>query len=293
MMWHMLKSLPALLVLLALLPASLLAQSSVWKISKGDQSIYLGGTCHLLRKSDYPLPAEFDLAYAAADTLVFEIDPAAAADPSFGMQLLGAATYTDGRSLKSVLSEEAYNALAKQGAESNLPIQVLNSMKPGMAVMMVTLQELAKLGVTEEGVDIHYAKRAGKDNKPILALETPEFQINLLVNMGEGYETELVLYSLKDLNKLEQFFDELLIAWKAGKMEPLEKLFVDDMKDYPELYKDMLVDRNANWIPQIEAYLKTPETEFVLVGVGHAAGEDGLLNLLEQKGYTVEQVIKK
>ncbi|MGB0258602.1 MAG: TraB/GumN family protein, partial [Coraliomargarita sp.] len=268
----MLKSLPALLVLLALLPASLLAQSSVWKISKGDQSIYLGGTCHLLRKSDYPLPAEFDLAYAAADTLVFEIDPAAAADPSFGMQLLGAATYTDGRSLKSVLSEEAYNALAKQGAESNLPIQVLNSMKPGMAVMMVTLQELAKLGVTEEGVDIHYAKRAGKDNKPILALETPEFQINLLVNMGEGYESELVLYSLKDLNKLEQFFDELLIAWKAGKMEPLEKLFVDDMKDYPELYKDMLVDRNANWIPQIEAYLKTPETEFVLVGVGHAAG---------------------
>ena len=52
------------------------AQSSVWKISKGDASVYLGGTCHILRKSDYPLPKEFEQAYAEADSLVFEIDPA-------------------------------------------------------------------------------------------------------------------------------------------------------------------------------------------------------------------------
>lgn len=292
MMSRMLKALSALLLVLTLLPASLLAQSSVWKVSKGDQSLYLGGTCHLLRKSDYPLPAEFDLAYAASDTLVFEIDPAAAADPTFGMMLLGAATYTDGRSLKSVLSDDAYTALAEQGAESNLPIQVLNNMKPGMAVMMITIQELAKLGISEEGVDMHYALQAKQDNKPILALETPEFQIDLLVNMGEGYESELVLYSLKDLDKLEEFFDQLLLAWKDGNVTQLEKLFVDDMKDYPQLYKDMLVDRNQNWIPKIEAYLQSPETEFILVGVGHAAGDDGLLALLKNKGYSVEQVAK-
>lgn len=291
-MSRMLKALSALLLVLTLLPASLLAQSSVWKVSKGDQSLYLGGTCHLLRKSDYPLPAEFDLAYAASDTLVFEIDPAAAADPTFGMMLLGAATYTDGRSLKSVLSDDAYTALAEQGAESNLPIQVLNNMKPGMAVMMITIQELAKLGISEEGVDMHYALQAKQDNKPILALETPEFQIDLLVNMGEGYESELVLYSLKDLDKLEEFFDQLLLAWKDGNVTQLEKLFVDDMKDYPQLYKDMLVDRNQNWIPKIEAYLQSPETEFILVGVGHAAGDDGLLALLKNKGYSVEQVAK-
>ncbi len=292
MMSRMLKALSALLLVLTLLPASLLAQSSVWKVSKGDQSLYLGGTCHLLRKSDYPLPAEFDLAYAASDTLVFEIDPAAAADPTFGMMLLGAATYTDGRSLKSVLSDDAYTALAEQGAESNLPVQVLNNMKPGMAVMMITIQELTKLGISEEGVDMHYAMQAKQDNKPILALETPEFQIDLLANMGEGYESELVLYSLKDLDKLEEFFDQLLLAWKDGNVTQLEKLFVDDMKDYPQLYKDMLVDRNQNWIPKIEAYLQSPETEFILVGVGHAAGDDGLLALLKNKGYSVQQVAK-
>jgi uncharacterized protein YbaP (TraB family) len=70
----------------------------------------------------------------------------------------------------------------------------------------------------------------------------------------------------------------------------IEALFIADMKDYPELYASMLADRNRRWIPQIETLLKTPEVEFVLVGVAHAAGDDGVLKLLEAQGYTVEQV---
>ena len=126
-------------LILALLPSLLLAESSVWKVSKGEQSLYIGGTCHVLRPSDYPLPTEFDLAYAAADTLVFEIDPAAAQEPAFAMQLLAKASYTDGRSLKSVLSAEAYQALAAQGAKSGLPIEMLNGIKPGMVMMMLLI----------------------------------------------------------------------------------------------------------------------------------------------------------
>ena len=101
-------------LLLALLPTVLLAQSSVWKVSKGNQSLYIGGTCHMLRTSDYPLPPEFDIAYAASQKLFFQIDPAVAEDTAFGMQLLAATMYTDGTTLKSVLSPEAYTALEKQ-----------------------------------------------------------------------------------------------------------------------------------------------------------------------------------
>jgi uncharacterized protein YbaP (TraB family) len=62
------------------------------------------------------------------------------------------------------------------------------------------------------------------------------------------------------------------------------------MKDYPELYASMLADRNRRWIPQLEAMLETPEVEFVLVGVAHAASDDGVLKLLKAQGYTVEQL---
>jgi uncharacterized protein YbaP (TraB family) len=59
-------------------------------------------------------------------------------------------------------------------------------------------------------------------------------------------------------------------------------------KDYPELYQQVLVERNNNWLPQIEAFLKTPETELILVGALHLAGNDGLLAQLRQRGYKVE-----
>lgn len=280
----------SLALLVALIPTVLIAESSVWKVSKGAHSLYIGGTCHILRSSDYPLPAEFDLAYATADTLVFEIDPAAAKDPSFAMQLLAKASYTDGRNLKSVLSADTYAALAAQCQQAGLPIEMLNGMKPGMVMMMLTVQALAKAGVSAEGVDIHYHTLGVKDGKAVHALETPEFQIELLTTMGEGMEDELVRYGLEDLGQIRELFDELIAAWRSGDLAQIAALFIDDMADYPELYANMLADRNRRWIPQIEAMLESAETELVLVGVAHAAGEDGILNLLENAGYSVEQV---
>jgi uncharacterized protein YbaP (TraB family) len=244
----------------------------------------------VLRSTDYPLPTEFDRAYAAADTLVFEIDPAAAQDPNFAMQLLAKASYTDGRTLKTVLSPEAYAALAAQGTQSGLPIELLNTLKPGMVMMMLTMQELTKAGVSEEGVDMHYHARGVKDGKSVRSLETPEFQIDLVTSMGEGIENELVLYGLEDLSHMKELFNELIGAWRSGDVDQIEALFIADMVDYPELYSKLLVDRNQRWIPQIEAYLKTPEIEFVLVGAAHAAGEDGILALLKAQGYTIEQL---
>ena len=48
--------------------------SSVWKVTKGDNTIYVAGTMHLLSPDDYPLPASYEEAYKASDTLVFETD---------------------------------------------------------------------------------------------------------------------------------------------------------------------------------------------------------------------------
>jgi uncharacterized protein YbaP (TraB family) len=56
------------------------------------------------------------------------------------------------------------------------------------------------------------------------------------------------------------------------------------------MYQQLLVKRNQAWMPQIEAFLQTPETEMVLVGSAHLLGSDGLLIQLEKAGYTVTQL---
>lgn len=270
--------------------AGLSAQTSVWEVSNGTHSVYLGGTCHMLKASDFPLPEPFDQAYAAADSLVMEVDPAAVNDPAFALRMMQKGSYRDGRTLQSVLSAEAYTALAEQCKKSGMPIEMLNKFKPSMAVLMLTVNELMKAGVTQEGVDMHFAKRAHTDGKEIASLETADFQLDLITSLGEGIENEMVLYGLQDLDQLSALFDEMIIAWRSGDLDTINSLFVEDMAQYPEIYDSMLKDRNARWLPQIEAMLQSEPIEYVLVGVAHIPGKDGLITLLEAKGYSVTEL---
>src|SRR3546814_3788778 len=71
----------------ALLLAALIAWSGVssaaeppvpllWKASNGERSVYLLGSFHMLKASDYPLSHDVDAAFADAESLLFEMPPA-------------------------------------------------------------------------------------------------------------------------------------------------------------------------------------------------------------------------
>jgi hypothetical protein len=47
--------------------ATAYAESSVWKLAFGSNNFYIAGSCHVLRKSDYPLPEKFEFAYENVD----------------------------------------------------------------------------------------------------------------------------------------------------------------------------------------------------------------------------------
>ena len=50
------------------------AQSPVWALKGAHNTVYLAGSVHLLKKDDMSLPPAFERAYAAAKTLVMEVD---------------------------------------------------------------------------------------------------------------------------------------------------------------------------------------------------------------------------
>ena len=109
--------------------------------------------------------------------------------------------------------------------------------------------------------------------------------------MGEGNESEFIMMSLDELEETRDVMEEMISAWRTGDSAQLSKVFVEDMKEEtPELYDSLLYQRNLRWIPQIDQMLQDPDTEFVLVGAAHIVGEKGLLDLLAQKGYEIEQL---
>lgn len=265
-------------------------KTSVYKASKNGKSIFLGGTVHLLRKQDYPLPQAFEDAYKASDVLTFETDTKGLSDPNLSFTVMQKGMYQDGRSLKTVLSEEVYTLLNEASTKLGVPLVTIQGMKPGLAVTTLSAIQLRKEGLGQEGVDIFYTNKATEDKKEIQQLETIESQIDRITEMGEGKEDEFIKYSLQDMVGMKEKMDSLIDSWKKGETKSMEEEIVAMKKDYPETYKSLLVDRNNNWMPQILSYLENGTKAFVLVGSLHLYGEDGLLNLLKKQAYTIEQL---
>ena len=267
------------------------AESSVWKVHKGSSVIYLGGTCHLLRQSDFPLPPEFDKAYKASDAVVFESDIGKFQDPSTQQKLMAKAMYADGSTIDKHLSPQVYSMLNKYCASNSIPIEALKRFKPSIIMVTLTVMELMKFGVTQEGVDLFFYRLATKDKKTVTMFETVEEQINFIVEMGKGEEDTYITHSISEMKNIKRDYERLVSAWKKGDTKALNKLMITDLKTKtPKLYKTLLTDRNKNWLPMINAHQKTPEKEFILVGVGHLVGPDGIITTLRKQGYRVEKL---
>ena len=277
------------MAVLSISPA--IADTSVWSVRSGDNVIYLGGTVHLLRPGDYPLPDEFEEAYQASSELYFETDIAAMGDLSVQAQMLQQLTYSDDRSLRTVLSDQAYTALSAYTQTAGLPIVMLEKFKPGLLISTLQILVFQSMGFTPQGVDAFFHTRAVADGKAEGQLETVQEQIGFIAAMGEGNDSEFILLSLKDLTETGNVIDGMIGAWRSGDAQGLSELFVEDMKvEAPALYDTLLLERNLKWIPQINRMLQDADTEFVLVGAAHIVGENGLLDLLSQEGYEINQL---
>lgn len=290
----LMRTRPLLLLALAALAAPLSAQTSVWKVTHGRNTLYLGGTCHVLRPSDFPLPPEYDSAYAAATELVFETELSRMREPATQQLLLKEGLYRDGTTIDKVISPEAWAAVERHCQAMGLPAANLRQFKPWMLTVMITVIELQKLGVTDEGVDLHLHKRATADQKQVSGLEAFEEHIGFITSLGRGQESEMVLNTINELHEIPEMFPKLVAAWRKGELAELEELMLREMRQkYPNIYAELIVKRNQAWLPRLEAMLATKPVEFVLVGAGHLAGEDGLVTALRARGCTVEQIVVK
>ena len=281
------------LILLSFLlfSAPLYAETSVWKVQSKSSLLYLGGTIHVLKSSDFPLPREFDIAYADSELVIFETDITGMQSPEIQQLMMSKSMYADGMTLKKALSPDTYAVLKEYCDGIGIPVASLNTLKPSIVVLTLLVIELQKLGIMNDGVDHHFFHKTAADGKKTDTFETIEEQIEFIVSMGEGNENRYLIYSIRDLKKTKQMFSTMTAAWRSGDVDKLSELFLKEMKkEFPKLYKTLFTDRNNKWLDKIETYLQTPQKEFVLVGVGHMVGEDGLIEQLKRRGYDVKQL---
>jgi uncharacterized protein YbaP (TraB family) len=140
------------------------------------------------------------------------------------------------------------------------------------------------------GVDRYLAGRAQQSGKTIAGLESLEFQIGLLDQLSKRDQESLLLQSLKEATALEGNVNEIVQSWWKGDVVGLEKLLLRGMREFPEVHRKVFEERNRRWLRQMETLIAEGRDTMVVVGAGHLVGKDGLLELLRQRGYTMEQL---
>lgn len=264
----------------------------LWKISGNGTNGWLLGSIHMAPPSLYPLPAVIDDAWSDSDELVVEADILNTEGMELQQAMLHAALFTDGRTLSQVLPKETWEATAKQLTQHGIDPRMMQPFRPWFVALTLSSQALIAAGSSpEHGMDLHFLKRAMEAHRPIVELEGAAFQIELLSSFSDR-EQELFLSStLLSLHQLDADMKSMLRTWKTGDVAEMERQLTRSVvtEDDRALYAKFMTDRNAAMTDGIEKRLRTGRTTFVVVGAGHLVGDDGVVEQLRARGYSVEQ----
>ncbi len=281
-----------IVVITIFLSTAVYAESSVWKLEADNVNFYLAGSCHVLRKSDYPLPEEFESAYDAADQVIFETDIEALMSQDVQLLLLSKGVYTGGDTLEKKLSKTAYESLVKFCRDRSMSISLFQNFKPWMVTMTLLTFELEKNGITAaDGLDMYFSNKAKRDGKQTGGLEDVYKHVELVSSLEEEFDESIVESFIREVEELQVVMEGLIKSWRAGDEAGIDKYLSETMcKEFPRLYKKLIVDRNRAWIPRLESLMDSGKRTLVVVGVGHLVGEESVVSLLKSRGYKVNKM---
>lgn len=272
------------LLLAAVVTSRAAMAACVWKVTGPNGGvIYLGGSIHGLDSTDYPLPSAYNRAFDASTALVIEDDPNVSRWRA--EKFFKSGFYGRGDSLKNHVDPRTYDYLRRVFAAAGVPESEVAKRKPWMLIMMLWS------GATNElGIESYLIRRAHANHMPIYGLETFREHAEVISGMSDK-QAELVLLATfipqapgTDLQK------KMLAGWRRGDADTIARMERDMQRDLPNFGERLIAERNRKWVPKIEGYLRDRRIYFVVAGAAHMGGPDGVLALLRQRGYGIEQL---
>ncbi|MDP4091610.1 MAG: TraB/GumN family protein [Bacillota bacterium] len=255
----------------------------LWEARKGNAVVYMYGSIHVGDEDTYPLAKEVEDAFDSSKVVVGEIDitnTKALAQQALNM------VYTNGDTAYDHMSAEGKKKIEDACKELSFnPRSVLNE-KVWALASIVSDYQMEKAGYKAKyGIDMYFMNKA-KGKKKIMEVEGAEFQFNLLNSFSDEEQEKYFVTPITTIDDTKKGMDEMFEAFKNGDEKAmLEAMGEDDRSS--NFYKKMISDRNKNMAAKIEEYLNTEDTYFVVVGLAHYLGEDGVIKQLQDKGYTV------
>ncbi len=260
----------------------------LWRYEGDRATVFLAGSIHLLKPSLFPLPRQYEQAYAASDHLVVEVNTNAYAPAEIQAKTLAVATFQGNGSLSEALPAPLYARLRDELSRYGLGQAAIDNAKPSLLMNQLVVARLLALGyLPEHGVEQHFLRKLGP--RDVLELETLDSQLALLFEQPLPVQVQLLADTLDQMDGIEPILAGLLRAWLSGDDESLERYF-DAQTGSSELsldFMEALLDRrNERMAERISELLSRGSgTYFVVVGAAHHLGPKGIPTLLASQGH--------
>ena len=198
--------------------------------------------------------------------------------------------YPPGDNLEHHVSPATIKMVKQVLATLGISYKKARRFKPALLGELITSRYTELSGFREDlGVDRYFYSQAKASHKPVLGLETVRDQAKVLSSDDSSGEARLV-EAIASLPAARAILDELVVAWKDGRIKTLDRLLNQDEWNDPKTFESMFLQRNQKWLPQIERFLQGNGNYLVIVGSGHLVGDHGLVRALQGQGYQVKQL---
>jgi uncharacterized protein YbaP (TraB family) len=263
--------------------------SLLWEISGKDikQPSYLFGTFHLMCKEDIRFSENLFRALKYSSSLYLEID---LDDPANTFSALKYMYMKDGVTLSKLLDSLHYKKIKNFFSDSlHMSMTMIEKMKPTFSSSLV--YPFMMTCKSTDGIEMELIKISKAQQKETYGFETIEFQSSIFDNIPY-HEQVAELYNMIDsIDVYKLNFIKMLSLYKSQRLDEIEKSF-DDEQGFEEHKDVMLTNRNKNWLSQLKIILPKSNI-FIAVGAGHLAGDNGLIQLLKNEGYTLKPLYHK
>ncbi|OWY20419.1 TraB/GumN family protein [Sphingobacteriales bacterium UPWRP_1] len=136
-----------------------------------------------------------------------------------------------------------------------------------------------------------YFQQVGKDTgKRLISIETIDEQMAAIDQMPLKMQAEMLLDQVNNAGKYDTMGHVMLQYYAEENLDALLQLYEGEKETMTESFDQAIVVlRNRNMATRMDSFMRLQPT-FTAVGALHLPGKDGVINLLRQKGYSVQPV---
>ena len=267
------------------------AKHCVWRVTNVAAPFYLVGSFHNLRGNDYPLATIYRKALADSKRLVFEYDPAQR--DLFAAKFRAAGQCPPGTDIRNEIHPQTLALLTRYLSTHHIHFDDVKDLRPWALALRIWSRRTYATAVGTRAVDDYLSYEARRLGKETRGLETVDQHVAFWKNMLQLDGESVLLATILRGQQISAHFNETRAAWKNGDVGALSATTESLREKNRQVAQRLFDQRNRRWLPRIEAEMKTGIPTAIVAGAGHFSGANSVIDLLQKRGYKIEQLVEK